>query len=115
MTPNHRNNSPFTFDILQTEKMVLSEYDNHIVRRLSNMKGQFLDQEAFDKQAAVEDAILYDVYEIKREEVAGELLHGLSVIHPGKVGEEYFMTKGHFHTVLETAEVYFSSEERVIW
>ena len=39
--------------------------------------------------------------------MAGELLHGLSVIHPGRVGDEYFMTKGHFHTVLETAEVYF--------
>jgi glucose-6-phosphate isomerase len=99
-------NHPFTFDILHTEKMILSEYDNHIVRRLSNMKGQYQDQEAFDARVSEDDAALYEVYEIKREEVAGELLHGLSVIHPGKVGDEYFMTKGHFHTILETAEVY---------
>ena len=32
----------------------------------------------------------------KRPEVAGELLHGVSVIHPGVVGNEFFMTKGHF-------------------
>ena len=37
----------------------------------------------------------------------GELLHGISIVHPGKVGDEYFMTKGHFHAVLETAEIYY--------
>ena len=25
----------------------------------------------------------------------------------GKVGDEYFMTKGHFHTILDTGEVYY--------
>jgi len=38
--------------------------------------------------------------------VAGELLFGVSIVHPGKVGNEFYMTKGHFHTVLETAEIY---------
>ncbi len=104
---SRKNNQPFTFDILQTEKMILSEFDNHIVRRLSQMAGQYLDVAAYDRLVAVDDRILYEVYEIRRPEVAGELLHGLSVIHPGTVGDEYFMTKGHFHTVLETAEVYF--------
>ena len=51
--------------------------------------------------------VLYEVYEFKRPEVAGELLHGVSVIHPGLVGNEFFMTKGHFHSLLETAEVYY--------
>ena len=40
--------------------------------------------------------MIYEVYEISRPEVAGELRTGLSVIHPGRVGDEYFMTKGHF-------------------
>jgi glucose-6-phosphate isomerase, archaeal len=50
--------------------------------------------------------LLYEVYDIQRLEKAGELLHGISIVHPGKVGDEYYMTKGHFHTVLETAEIY---------
>ena len=50
--------------------------------------------------------MLYEVFELKRPEVAGELLHGVSVLHPGKIGDEYYMTKGHFHTVLETGEIY---------
>jgi len=98
---------PFTFDLLYGEEVLLSKYDNHIVRRLSNMKGQFLNQEEFEKMLAVEDAWLYEVYEVTRPEISGELLQGISIVHPGKVGSEYFMTKGHFHTVLDTAEVYY--------
>lgn len=97
---------PFTFEVSIADA-ILSHYDNHIQRRLSSMKGQFLDQAAYDALLASEDALLYEVYEIRRPEVAGELLHGLSIVHPGKVGDEYYMTKGHFHTVLETAEVYY--------
>ncbi len=97
---------PFTFDVSIADA-ILSEYDNHIERRLSAMKGQFLDAGAFQALLAQDDALLYEVYEIKRPEIAGELLNGLSIVHPGKVGDEYYMTKGHFHTVLETAEVYY--------
>ena len=97
---------PFTFGILLPEG-ILTRYDNHIVRTLSAMEGQFADRRAYDAMLAYEDVVLYEVYEIKRPEVAGELLHGISVVHPGKVGDEYFMTKGHFHAELETAEVYY--------
>ncbi|UCE56571.1 MAG: hypothetical protein JSV31_14325 [Desulfobacterales bacterium] len=30
--------------------------------------------------------------------------------YPGKVGSEYFMTKGHFQNILESAEVYYCVE-----
>lgn len=97
---------PFTFELPSTGG-IPSEYDNHIVRRLSSMRGMYLDQQAYDALLAQDDALLYEVYEIKRPELAGELLQGVSVVHPGKVGDEYFMTKGHFHEVLETGEVYY--------
>ena len=97
---------PFVFDVSIADAL-LSTYDNHIQRRLSSMHGQFYDQNAYDAALAVEDRVLYEVYEIARPQIAGELLHGLSIVHPGQVGDEYTMTKGHFHTVLETAEVYY--------
>lgn len=37
----------------------------------------------------------------------GQLAFGTSITYPGKVGAEYNMTKGHFHTILATAEVYY--------
>ncbi|MGD8807527.1 MAG: glucose-6-phosphate isomerase [Chloroflexota bacterium] len=84
-----------------------THYDNHLGRRLSAMKGQFLDLEAFDTAVGDGDPILYEVYEISRPAVSGELIHGISILYPGKIGAEYYMTKGHFHTVLDTAEIYY--------
>ena len=96
---------PFTFT-LPTPDLIPSRYDTHVQRRLSALRGQFLDQPAYEQMLAGEDSLLYEVYEIKRPQVAGELLTGISIVHPGKVGREFFMTKGHYHQVLDTAEVY---------
>jgi glucose-6-phosphate isomerase len=98
---------PFSFDLVAPD-FVPSDYDNHIQRNLSNMNDQYLNQEAYSNMLSQEDVLLYQVYELKRPEIEGELLHGIAIIHPGKVGDEYFMTKGHYHTVLETAEVYYT-------
>jgi glucose-6-phosphate isomerase len=97
---------PFSFDI-SLPGGIPSRYDNHITRRLSSMPGQFADQTAYAAMLAQEDVLLYEVYEMVRPHLAGELLHGTSIVHPGQVGDEYFMTKGHFHAELETAEVYY--------
>ncbi len=97
---------PFAFSI-NAPDFVPTEYDNHIQRRLSSMAGQYHDADAVNAMMAQNDELLYEVYEIKRPEDSGEVLHGISIVHPGKVGDEYFMTKGHFHTVLETGEVYY--------
>jgi len=124
-------NTPFTFDI-SLPGGVPTAYDGHIVRQLSAMRGQYADQEAYEALLAQGDTVLYEVYEMRRPQVAdeyievadeyievagehvglGELLHGTSIVHPGKVGDEYFMTKGHFHSVLNTAEVYYVLQGR---
>ncbi len=97
---------PFTFDISLAEG-IPSRFDNHLVRRLSDMRGYYANGECYQTMLAREDVILYEVYQILCPETSGELLHGLTILHPGTVGDEYFMTKGHFHAVLETAEVYY--------
>ena len=71
---------PYTFEI-DLPGVTLSHYDNHMVRRLSAMKGQFGDHQAFEQLLQQDDRVLYEVYELRRPEVAGELLHGLSVVH----------------------------------
>jgi len=98
--------SPYTFNLSETTGLP-ERWDHHYERRLSSMKEQFADTSAMDAMLAEDDLLLYEVYEFKRPEMAGELLHGVSVIHPGVVGNEFFMTKGHFHSLLETAEVYY--------
>ncbi|GAB4115488.1 MAG: glucose-6-phosphate isomerase [Roseiflexaceae bacterium] len=99
------NDRPYTYGIDLAEAR-LDHYDTLITRRLSALRGQFADQVAYQRLLDSGDPEIYQVYELRRPEVPGELLHGLSVLHPGMVGAEYYMTKGHFHRVLETGEVY---------
>jgi glucose-6-phosphate isomerase, archaeal len=98
---------PYSFQIALPEGRP-SRDGGHIRRTLSAMEGQFADREAYAALlAGAGDVELYEVYELARPHVAGELLHGVSILHPGTVGAEYFMTKGHFHAELDTAEVYY--------
>ena len=97
---------PFTFRV-DALKGKISDPDTHIIRKLSSMKGQYLDEKAFDEMLGSDDCILYEVYERLVPEIEGELLQGMSIVHPGKIGKEYFMTKGHFHSILDTAEFYY--------
>lgn len=76
-------------------------------RRLSEMRGMYYDDAAFEKALAADDPLVYEFHGLKVPETAGDLAYGCSIVYPGKVGDEYYMTKGHFHTILETGEVYY--------
>ena len=97
---------PFTFKI-PIPGFQPSRVDHHVTRHLSDLKGRFIDTEAYDQMLIKEDVMVYEVYEIRRPEVAGEMLFGIDIIHPGKVGDEFFMTKGHYHAILEASEIYY--------
>lgn len=99
------NQQPFTFFLNHAAARI--EDSAPLVRRLSSLRGQFLDQSAFDALLAHDDPELYKVYAVDRPDVSGELSSGLTILHPGTVGAEYYMTKGHFHAVLATGEVYY--------
>ena len=85
----------------------LSKSSKPIQRYLSNMKGMFFDEPAYDEKMKIEDIIVYEFFDMGVPESEQEVAYGTSITYPGKIGEEYFMTKGHFHTVLDTAEVYY--------
>lgn len=96
---------PFSVDFDRTNG--LSQKGESTKRMLSQMKGMFCDSDAYDKAMAEGDRLVYEFYELGCPEEAGQLAFGTSITYPGKVGAEYNMTKGHFHTILATAEVYY--------
>jgi len=76
-------------------------------RTVSSMRGMYADDAATEELIANGDPLVYEFYELGAPETPGDLAFGSSIVYPGKVGDEYFMTKGHFHTILETAETYY--------
>ncbi len=100
--------APFAVDFDLRTGMCKSEKEKPTYRYVSNMVEQFHDQDAAREIAKNGDQLLYAFYELNQiPETSGELKFGTSIVYPGLVGDEYFMTKGHFHTILDTAEVYY--------
>lgn len=75
-------------------------------RRISELRGFFQEQPAVEAAIEQNDRLVYEVYEFEVPHDNGQLLFGSTIIHPGKVGTEYFMTKGHFHFKEDVSEVF---------
>ncbi len=76
-------------------------------RKLSEMRGFYQDQDQFNAMTVGEDPMVYKVYEYKLPEINGHLNPVTTVLYPGLVGDEFFMTKGHYHEKKHTAEIYW--------
>lgn len=79
---------------------------NWTVRRASAMRGHYADAGALDSLVASGDPVHYEVFERPVPEEYGHLMFCISKLYPGLVGDEYFMTKGHYHSVAHTGEIY---------
>jgi len=77
-------------------------------RRLSDMRGWFADPEA---EAAIigRNPLIYEVhYGFDVPNIEGQLGFCTTIIYPGKIGNEYYMTKGHYHAKADRAEIYYA-------
>jgi len=81
-----------------------------ILRKLSTMKDAFADQPAAEVMLARgEDPKIVEVFMAPVPHGEGFLMANINVVYPGKVGTEYFMTKGHIHDDPEHApEIYIT-------
>ena len=80
---------------------------SHLIRKIKDLQGIFVDERARKMMDA--ETIVYDVssYFPVKEGTEGGLFFGVTTIYPGKVGDEYFMTKGHFHEQSDRSEYYW--------
>lgn len=77
------------------------------VRKLSDLKVFFVETSVVENMLASGlNPIIYEVYECLHPENEGELNFGTTILYPGKVGGEYYFTKGHYHLRYDASEVY---------
>jgi len=76
-------------------------------RYLSDLVDIYQDRQILNRMLKKKDVLVYEVDEVVLPNGEGHLLHGTSILYPGKVGKEYFMTRGHYHTKEDEPEVYF--------
>ena len=77
-----------------------------IDRKIKNLKDIFFNLDALEKMDP--ETVVYEVesYFPVEQNTEGGLFFGITYIHPGVVGNEYFMTKGHFHKIKNRGEFY---------
>lgn len=97
---------PFTRMIDLASGRILDESDVSY-RQLSDMRGWFADAEA-EARLRTENPLIYEVhYGYNAPNTDGQLGFGTTILYPGKIGDEYYMTKGHYHRKADRAEIYY--------
>ena len=120
-----RKNRIFIPEVFFTNNCLTGEDVIKSTRVLGELDGIFGDKQAFDEM--YKDQVIYQVssYLPVLENTPGGLFMGITTLYPGKVGSEFFMTKGHFHSNNDRAEFYWGvegegmlilmNEQREVW
>lgn len=76
-------------------------------RRMSDLKEMFYDQAVVATAIARDNPMIYEIRYHPFLTSVSDMGLGVTRIFPGKVGDEYHMTKGHFHERPDQPEIYF--------
>lgn len=77
-----------------------------VIRHLSDLRNCFADERAYEAAIQQGNPIIYTVASVQPAEGEGQLHYGIGMIMPGRIGDEYFLTKGHLHEWRPAAEFY---------
>ncbi len=92
---------------LDLQAGVLKPVAHVLQRRLSDMFELYADVDAARRILDEEgDRLIYEVYMADIPEAEGHLPHSTTIIYPGRIGDEFHMTRGHFHVKRNRAEIY---------
>ena len=83
---------------------------SHVIKtekKLGELQGIFHNQSAYDAKDQEEKIYEVQAYFPVENGWEGGLYYGKTRIYPGKVGDEYYMTKGHFHHISNRGEFYW--------
>ncbi len=99
---------PFVTTLHMASGVATLESPAQVLRRyLSDLRPIFQDQAAAAEILATEgDRLIYEVHVAPIPEEEGQVLYCTTTIYPGRIGAEFHMTKGHFHSKRDRGEVY---------
>ncbi|MEV0291609.1 glucose-6-phosphate isomerase family protein [Kribbella sp. NPDC050820] len=77
-------------------------------KRLGDLAGTYRDEGAYQTALADHgaDRIVYSVEESRVADGPGALIIGTSTLLPGRIGDEFALTRGHLHAIADRAELY---------
>jgi glucose-6-phosphate isomerase len=86
---------------------IIARATAHYEKRLSDLRGLFLDAADLERRIREEnDPLCYENYAFNQNQADGDIFFGTTIIYPGRVGSEYHLTRGHYHSKRNHAETY---------
>ena len=77
-------------------------------KRLRDLSGIYADQTAFAAAGEKDgDRVVYYVHETRPAAAHGDLIFGTTFMEPGRIGDEYYVTRGHIHARANRPETYY--------
>jgi len=89
------------------ERGEFSPKEKTATRRISDLGMIFHDKVAVELLIHQGDPLVYEIFYYGFKTSLSDMALGTTRIQPGKTGDEYYMTKGHFHEALDQPEIYF--------
>jgi glucose-6-phosphate isomerase len=90
------------------EAGLLGNADGRYQKRFADLAGLYADGDAFDRLLAERAGdVAYEVTFYTPGRRVSDLIVGVTRMEPGKVGDEYFLTRGHIHARGDRPEVYY--------
>ena len=86
---------------------------NRYVKTLADLDGLYENEAAFRAlRRELGEAVVYEVTDFKPSTDPGDMIIGVTRMRPGKVGREYFLTRGHIHANANRPEMYYGEGGR---
>lgn len=76
-------------------------------RKVSDLAMMFYDKAAVEQLIRSGDPLVYEIRHYPFITSKSDMALGTTIIFPGTVGDEYHMTKGHFHQADDQPEIYY--------
>ncbi|RTZ20137.1 glucose-6-phosphate isomerase [Vibrio penaeicida] len=89
----------------------LAGTSRHYEKRFDDLNGLYLDTDAFEAlNKEMGEEVVYEVTDYHPGNRVQDMIFGVTKMRPGKVGSEYFMTRGHIHAIADRPEVYIGKK-----
>ncbi len=82
------------------------------IKTLGELDGIYADRAAYAALLAAGDRVVYEVTDYKPSTDAGDMIIGVTRMQPGRVGREFFVTRGHIHANPNRPEMYYGESGR---
>jgi len=90
----------------------MSHATSRYEKKLSDLAGLYADAQAFSDLLAKGDPVVYDVSEFRPSNRSGDMIFGVTRMNPGRIGQEFFLTRGHIHAKANRPEIYYGQKGR---